>query len=112
RVWGIDCWCRAHADWRLSAGPRHYPDRAHRGHRAPFPPPACAHGYIRHARCRRGDRGARSRGSRRILLSEQKRITLVLGGARSGKSRYAEKLITASPPPWIYVATAQAGDAE
>ena len=45
-------------------------------------------------------------------MSEQKRITLVLGGARSGKSRYAEKLITASPPPWIYVATAQAGDAE
>jgi adenosylcobinamide kinase/adenosylcobinamide-phosphate guanylyltransferase len=40
------------------------------------------------------------------------RITLVLGGARSGKSRYAESLITASPPPWIYVATAHAGDAE
>jgi adenosylcobinamide kinase/adenosylcobinamide-phosphate guanylyltransferase len=40
------------------------------------------------------------------------RITLVLGGARSGKSRYAESLVTASPPPWIYVATAHAGDAE
>ncbi len=40
------------------------------------------------------------------------RITLVLGGARSGKSRYAEGLITASPPPWIYVATAHAGDEE
>jgi adenosylcobinamide kinase/adenosylcobinamide-phosphate guanylyltransferase len=41
------------------------------------------------------------------------RLTLVLGGARSGKSRYAESLITASaPPPWIYIATAQALDAE
>jgi adenosylcobinamide kinase / adenosylcobinamide-phosphate guanylyltransferase len=39
-------------------------------------------------------------------------LTLVLGGARSGKSRYAESLITASAPPWIYVATAAAGDAE
>jgi adenosyl cobinamide kinase/adenosyl cobinamide phosphate guanylyltransferase len=38
--------------------------------------------------------------------------TLVLGGARSGKSRYAESLIAALPPPWIYVATAQALDAE
>ncbi|HEY6702580.1 MAG TPA: bifunctional adenosylcobinamide kinase/adenosylcobinamide-phosphate guanylyltransferase, partial [Xanthobacteraceae bacterium] len=40
------------------------------------------------------------------------RLTLVLGGARSGKSRYAEGLITALPPPWIYVATAEPGDAE
>ena len=40
------------------------------------------------------------------------KLTLVTGGARSGKSRYAENLITALPPPWIYVATAQAGDAE
>jgi adenosylcobinamide kinase / adenosylcobinamide-phosphate guanylyltransferase len=39
-------------------------------------------------------------------------ITLVLGGARSGKSRYAEGLIAAHPPPWIYVATAQGCDAE
>jgi adenosylcobinamide kinase / adenosylcobinamide-phosphate guanylyltransferase len=39
-------------------------------------------------------------------------LTLVLGGARSGKSRYAEGLITVLPPPWIYVATAEPGDAE
>jgi adenosylcobinamide kinase/adenosylcobinamide-phosphate guanylyltransferase len=39
-------------------------------------------------------------------------LTLVLGGARSGKSCYAESLITALPPPWIYVATAEPGDAE
>jgi adenosylcobinamide kinase/adenosylcobinamide-phosphate guanylyltransferase len=40
------------------------------------------------------------------------KITLVTGGARSGKSRYGESLITALPPPWIYMATAEAGDAE
>lgn len=40
------------------------------------------------------------------------RLTLVLGGARSGKSRHAEALIEALPPPWTYVATAQAYDEE
>ena len=40
------------------------------------------------------------------------RLTLVLGGARSGKSRYAERLVCAYPAPWIYVATAQAFDDE
>jgi len=39
-------------------------------------------------------------------------LTLVLGGARSGKSRYAESIIVALPPPWVYLATAEAGDEE
>jgi len=39
-------------------------------------------------------------------------LTLVLGGARSGKSRYAEALVTRLPPPWTYIATAQAFDEE
>ena len=38
--------------------------------------------------------------------------TLVLGGARSGKSRHAEALVMRSPPPWTYVATGQAFDDE
>lgn len=39
-------------------------------------------------------------------------ITLVLGGARSGKSRHAESLVTALPPPWLYVATGEPRDDE
>jgi len=39
-------------------------------------------------------------------------LTLVLGGARSGKSRYAESLLSSRPPPRRYVATAQAFDDE
>jgi adenosylcobinamide kinase / adenosylcobinamide-phosphate guanylyltransferase len=47
-----------------------------------------------------------------IEASKATNLTLVLGGARSGKSRYAESLITALPGPWTYVATAQACDPE
>jgi adenosylcobinamide kinase / adenosylcobinamide-phosphate guanylyltransferase len=36
----------------------------------------------------------------------------VLGGARSGKSSYAEALIEAAAPASIYLATAEAGDDE
>ena len=39
-------------------------------------------------------------------------ITLVLGGARSGKSRYAETQIEAAAGFGTYCATAEAGDAE
>jgi len=41
-----------------------------------------------------------------------KRITLILGGARSGKSTYAEKLAASFYQPVVYIATAAAGDAE
>jgi adenosyl cobinamide kinase/adenosyl cobinamide phosphate guanylyltransferase len=37
---------------------------------------------------------------------------LILGGARSGKSRHAEALLTRHPAPWTYLATAQAFDEE
>jgi adenosyl cobinamide kinase/adenosyl cobinamide phosphate guanylyltransferase len=39
-------------------------------------------------------------------------FTLVLGGARSGKSRYAEALLARNPPPWRYIATGQPLDDE
>jgi adenosylcobinamide kinase/adenosylcobinamide-phosphate guanylyltransferase len=39
-------------------------------------------------------------------------VTLVLGGARSGKSRYAERLIETAAARGTYCATAEPGDAE
>ncbi len=39
-------------------------------------------------------------------------LSLILGGARSGKSAYGERLVQTLPPPWVYCATAQAFDTE
>ena len=39
-------------------------------------------------------------------------VTLVLGGAHSGKSRHAERLVECQPGPCIYLATAEPRDAE
>jgi adenosyl cobinamide kinase/adenosyl cobinamide phosphate guanylyltransferase len=39
-------------------------------------------------------------------------LTLVLGGARSGKSRHGETLLAAEPGPLMYLATAEAWDEE
>ena len=39
-------------------------------------------------------------------------LTLLLGGARSGKSRHAETLIEQLAPPWRYIATAEPFDDE
>ena len=40
------------------------------------------------------------------------RSVLVLGGARSGKSAYAQSLAESAAPERLYLATAEAGDAE
>ena len=44
--------------------------------------------------------------------SSDRKLTFILGGARSGKSSHAETLTTAFPSPWTYIATAQAYDDE
>ena len=44
--------------------------------------------------------------------ASDRKLTFILGGARSGKSSHAETLTTAHPSPWTYIATAQAYDEE
>jgi adenosylcobinamide kinase/adenosylcobinamide-phosphate guanylyltransferase len=46
------------------------------------------------------------------LAATLPRVTLVLGGARSGKSRHAEALIEGAAATALYLATAEPGDAE
>jgi adenosylcobinamide kinase / adenosylcobinamide-phosphate guanylyltransferase len=43
---------------------------------------------------------------------QQRTPHLILGGARSGKSSYAETLLFRLPPPYVYVATATVLDGE
>jgi adenosylcobinamide kinase/adenosylcobinamide-phosphate guanylyltransferase len=47
-----------------------------------------------------------------LSLSHHFQLTLILGGARSGKSRYALELARGFPSPRLYLATAEAGDQE
>jgi hypothetical protein len=58
----------------------------------------------------RGRRPAGTLTLDRSLAGHGSQSTLVLGGSRSGKSRYAESLITSLPPPWIYLASAEPRD--
>ena len=46
------------------------------------------------------------------VTREARSLTLVLGGARSGKSRHAEALVAALPRPWFYLATGEPRDNE
>ncbi|MEI9416052.1 bifunctional adenosylcobinamide kinase/adenosylcobinamide-phosphate guanylyltransferase [Mesorhizobium sp. Cs1321R2N1] len=45
-------------------------------------------------------------------MPDRGKLIFIIGGARSGKSAHAETLAMALPPPWAYVATAQAYDDE
>jgi adenosylcobinamide kinase / adenosylcobinamide-phosphate guanylyltransferase len=50
--------------------------------------------------------------ARNRTISDLPHVTLILGGARSGKSRHAEEIVQALPRPWTYIATGQAFDEE
>ena len=72
-------------------------------------------GARRHRRRWCGQRfaGSAGRPAQQLCLTLAGRsLTFLLGGARSGKSAHAEKLATALPAPWTYIATAQAYDDE
>lgn len=45
-------------------------------------------------------------------MSDLPQLTLILGGARSGKSRHGERLVAESGLAAVYLATAKAGDGE
>ena len=45
-------------------------------------------------------------------IADLPQVTLIIGGARSGKSHHAEQIMRALPPPWTYIATGQAFDDE
>ncbi|MBC7281230.1 bifunctional adenosylcobinamide kinase/adenosylcobinamide-phosphate guanylyltransferase [Hoeflea sp.] len=45
-------------------------------------------------------------------MTELRPVTLVLGGARSGKSAFAESLVETAAASWLYIATGQAWDEE
>jgi adenosyl cobinamide kinase/adenosyl cobinamide phosphate guanylyltransferase len=49
-------------------------------------------------------------GTRGRVAGTEKVITLVLGGARSGKSELAERIAASRPPPVRYLATAVVGE--
>jgi len=57
-----------------------------------------------------GVRGEKKIGS--ILMQNNKQKTLILGGAASGKSRYAENLVKVSKQKKFYLASANIYDKE
>jgi len=46
------------------------------------------------------------------MADQKTRNTLIIGGARSGKSNFAQELAMKMPQPVLFVATAEAGDEE